>query len=108
MKQQDLKIMNLVVIFSLAFGSILGCDRARVVTYDVTKSGKNWTESETVQESRGRGGKRIIEKQYVHEKVGCVNKNNRKIKAASPEDCIRKGGRVVDETLIEEQMLERR
>lgn len=105
--------INKPVFIALLSASLMlptiGCaSKERVVTYDVTKSGKNWAESQTVQERRGPGGKVSVDKQSVYEKVQCVDRKGRKIRASSADECIDLGGRVIDEMRIEEQTIKSR
>jgi hypothetical protein len=98
--QSLLTLMTTVVLCA----SLIGCVRTeRVVTEEVTTSGKNWVETETTQAVKDRHGHVRIEKQSFYEKVKCVSKKDgHKIEANSPEECFKKGGKVVDKIITKE------
>lgn len=97
-------VSALIGITLISLGA--GCTRSeKVTTYDMTKSGKNWAESESVQRRTGPDGKTSIEKQTVYEKVKCIGPKNKKTPANTPDECIRKGGKIVDEMIIEEESI---
>ncbi len=106
MKHQYIRhILSALITTSMTL-LIVGCaTKERVVTYDVTKSGENWVENQSVQKRQGPDGKIIVEEQSVYEKVKCVDRKGRKVKANSPDECIDQGGKIIDEILIEEQTL---
>ena len=99
------------VMVSVLMVGLVGCaSKERVVTYDVTTSGKNWAENETIQERKGSDGKIVIEKQKVFEKVRCVGQKGKHkgkiIKVDSPEECLKMGGKIIDEVMVEEQTIQ--
>ena len=108
MNYQNKPVFIAVISASLMLPMVGCASKERVVTYDVTKSGKNWAESQSVQERRGPGGRVTVDKQSVYEKVQCVDRKGRKIKASSADECIDLGGRVIDEMRIEEQTIKNR
>lgn len=96
----------LVLVSISAISLVGGCYRTeKITTYDVTKEGKNWSESQSVQRRTGADGKTSIERQTVYEKIKCVGPKNKKIPADTSEECIKKGGKVVDEMVIEEESI---
>lgn len=106
MQQQSTNRTVLIIIGVVSLSLILGCrGRERVVTYDITKSGKDWVENETIQERRTPSGKVIKEKQTAYERVKCIGKHGKTIAVDSPEVCIKAGGRLVDELMVEEQTI---
>ncbi len=81
--------------------SLIGCVRSeRIVTEEVTTSGKNWVETETTQSVKDKRGHVHIEKQSFYEKIKCVSKKDgRNIEADSPEACFKKGGKIIDKVI---------
>lgn len=101
-----MKRLNLfkVVTTAVLCAALIGCVRTeRVVTEEVTTSGKNWVETETTQAVKDRHGHVRVEKQSFYEKVKCVSKKDgHKIEADSPEACFKKGGKLVDKIITKE------
>ncbi len=109
MKKHNIGQAILILLSAAVVCLGTGCvERERVTTYDVSKSGKNWAESESVQKYTGTDGKTSIEKQHVYEKIKCVNRKGQKISADSNEECLKKGGKIVDEMTIEEESIRSR
>ncbi len=109
MQKIDSKKIILALISGIVLCSLLGCPaKEKVVTYEVTRSGQDWVEQETIEEHRRPGGRVVVEKQFVYEKVKCVDKKGRKIKALTPEECIAAGGKVIDVTVIEEETVQKK
>lgn len=92
-------ILSAVVVCSL----LSGCVRTeRTTTEEVTTSGKNWVDTHTRQVTKGKDGKVQVEEQSFYEKVKCVGKNGKKIDVDSPEECFKKGGKVIDKIVTTE------
>lgn len=105
MKNFNMPFAALVVVGLMGLAFLVGCCnqcREKVVTYDVTKTGENWAESKTVQERRGPSGRVEVDKQSVYEEISCV-RNGVKIAASSQEACIKAGGKVVDNVIVDEE-----
>lgn len=97
--QAGLTLLSATIVCSL----LSGCVRTeRTSTEEVTTSGKNWVETHTRQAIKGRDGKVRIEEQSFYEKAKCIGKNGKKIDVQSPEECIKKGGKVVDKIVTTE------
>jgi hypothetical protein len=104
MKKRYFRQFVFILISTTAMSSLSGCDtRERVTTYDVTKTGKNWVESESIQRYRAPNGKVTVDKQNIYEKINCIGRRGKKIDAATPDECIERGGKIVDEVYIEEE-----
>ena len=104
MKNNHFRQFFFVLISTAAISSLSGCTtREQVTTYDVTKTGKDWVKSESIQRYRAPSGRVTVEKQNVYEKINCIGRKGKKIDAATPEECIDRGGKVVDELYIEEE-----
>jgi len=94
----------LVLSTVIAIGLLAGCEAPeRVTTHDVTTTGKNWVETESTQRYRAPSGKVTVEKQSIYEKINCIGRRGKKIDAATSEECIQRGGKIVDEVYIEEE-----
>lgn len=97
--QTGLTLLSAAVVCSL----LSGCVRTeQTSTEEVTTTGKNWVETHTRQATKGKDGKVRIEEQSFYEKVKCIGKNGKKIDVDSPEECIKKGGKVIDKIVTTE------
>jgi len=107
MKSLNLSAALLIVSGLLGVALLQGCgSREKVTTYEVTRSGDNWAESETVQKRQGPGNRRVVEKQSVYEEIRC-EKNGVQVRVSSPEACIKAGGKVIENLIIDEQSMKR-
>ena len=89
---------SIVMVASLA-----GCvSRERTVTREVSESGKGWSQTQLTQEYRGPGGKKVRDKQFVQERAQCISKSGKIMPVDSEEECLKKGGRIVDEVITDE------
>ncbi|HEV2524313.1 MAG TPA: hypothetical protein VGU44_04185 [Gammaproteobacteria bacterium] len=103
MKKVSLIQIGLTLSTVLVCSLLSGCVRTeQTSTEEVTTSGKNWVETHTRQATKGKDGKVRIEEQSFYEKVKCIGKNGKKIDVDSPEECIKKGGRVIDKIVTTE------
>jgi hypothetical protein len=83
-----------------------GCvSRESLVTDEVTRSGKNWRETQSAQEYRGPKGKHIKGKQTFYERIKCVGKNGKVIHACNADECLDRGGRVIEEVETTEKVI---
>lgn len=113
MKRQSFLPAVLMITSALMLALVLGCaSKERIVTRDITTSGKNWTESEITQERKSPQGKIVIEKQKVFEKFKCIGQKGKHkgkaLKIDSPEECLKAGGKIIDEVMVEEETIENR
>jgi len=109
MKRSNISRGALLIAGAAIIGSLLGCvTKESLVTREVASSGKDWVKNETTQEYRDVEGKRIKDKQVIYEKIKCVAKNGKTIKATTVEECIKLGGKIVDEVITEEQTIRNR
>ncbi len=69
---------------------------------EVTVTGPNCVETHTTQIKKARNGRIKVEEQNYYEKVKCVDKQGRIIKANSPEQCLKKGGQIVDKVVTQD------
>jgi hypothetical protein len=85
--------------------ALTGCYRVadQTRTYEVSKTGENYQENKAVQMRVGPCGKRVINRQVLSEKIKCVDRKGVVIPAATPEECIKLKGKVVEEVYIEEE-----
>jgi len=104
MKKVSLVQIGLTILSTLVVcSSLSGCVRTeRTTIEEVTTSGKNWVESCTRQATKGKDGKVRIEEQCFYEKVKCIGKNGKKIDVNSPDECIKKGGKIIDKIVTTE------
>ncbi len=105
MKKINFTQLGLTVLSAaIVCASLNGCVRTEsTVTEEVTTSGKNSVETHTRQVFRGTDGKVRVEEQTFYEKVKCVSKKDgRKIDADTPEECFKKGGKVIDKIITKE------
>jgi hypothetical protein len=99
-----LAFLSTAVVCSL----LSGCVRTeRTTTEEVTTSGKNWVDTRTRQVVKGKDGKVRIEEQSFYEKVRCIGKDGEKIHVNSPEECFKKGGKVIDKIVTTESCAKR-
>ncbi len=97
------KKIILALLTSTVLCTSLGCVRTDGSSaYTETTAGKNWVKNEAVVRHKTPNGRVILDTQSTYEKFKCIGKNGATIKAALPEECIRKGGKVYEETVIEE------
>lgn len=95
---------------SLTFLSILttcvllsACARTQQTTVEeVTVTGPDCVETHTTQVKRAKNGRLKVKEQNYYEKVQCVDKQGRNIKANSPEQCLKKGGQIIDKIVTQD------
>jgi hypothetical protein len=77
----------------------LGCSpkRETIVTTEVSKTGKDWGEVQSTQRYRTPDGKIVKEQQIIKEEIKCVNKKGISFLVDTADECLRKGGTIVDE-----------
>jgi hypothetical protein len=103
MKKVSLVQIGLTLSTVLVCSLLSGCVRTeRTTTEEVTTSGKNWVETHTRQATKGKDGRVRVEEQTFYEKVKCIGKKGQKIDVESPEECIKKGGKIIDKIVTTE------
>ena len=109
MKKIRLVQIGSTIISAAVICSLLGCVATeRTSTNEVTKTGKNWVETETQQTTKGRNGNVRVENQSFYEKVKCIDRKGREVEVNSPEECLNNGGKIIDEVVIEESSKSRK
>ena len=100
-----MKLIKLSIIV-LGLCLTMGCvEKENLATSTKTETGKDWVKNESTQEYRGTDGKRIKEKYSVYEKIKCVDEKGHTLFVTTEEECLKKGGKVVDVFVSEEQTL---
>jgi len=104
---KNLKICFLGVSTIVLCAVLAGCKTDKTVyeQYTVTKTGKNEVESEVREEQRRRSGSSVVQRQIFREKRCCLGPNGEMIRAKTPEACIKAGGKMIDEVLIQERVI---
>jgi hypothetical protein len=89
----------LILIVAPILCAVLGCfsKRDTVVTTEMSKTGKDWGEVQSTQQYRTPGGKIVKEQQTIREEIKCVNKKGKRFPADTMDECLEKGGTIVDE-----------
>lgn len=93
-----------LTVLSVGLSCVLlsACATTRQTTIEeVTTTGPNCMEMHTTQ-IKSKNGKLKIKEQKYYEKIKCVNKRGKNIKSDSPEQCLEKGGRIVDKVITQE------
>ena len=96
--------------YSLTFLSILttcvllsACARTQQTTVEeVTVTGPDCVETHVTQIKRAKNGRLKVKEQDYYEKIKCVDKHGRNIKANSPEQCLKKGGKIIDKVITQD------
>lgn len=106
MKQKKNEYKGLLSIGSAAFliAILAGCCSTRdtIVTKEISKTGSDWSQSEVTQEYRNAQGKVVKDKQTVDQKVKCISKTGKRLSVSDADECLRKGGRIIDEVTVTE------
>jgi hypothetical protein len=96
----------LFLIYVYVICLIGGCaTREYLVTDQVSRSGRNWRETQSVQEYRGPRGENVKGKQVFYERIKCVGKHGKAIHARDVDECLYKGGRVIEEVETTEKVI---
>lgn len=103
MTQKRLTRIITLVSASTAIGLSVSCAPERTASRDVITTGDDWVKRESVQKHRDPCGHTTYEKQKFYEKSKCVDKKGRNISVSNRDECIKKGGKIIDEVVIEEQ-----
>lgn len=104
-KKQLIQISLLLGIFT-GVSFMNGCASTEtIVTREISEEGTNTVKNTVIKESRRPYRRSTIEKEVVTENVRCVGKNGKNIPAETPEECIAKGGKVVDEVTVEQEKI---
>jgi hypothetical protein len=87
----------------LAVALLSGClTRESTVTREVSESGRGWAQTKVVQEHKGPGRK-MKDRQVIRERIQCISpKTGGIMPADTEEECLKKGGRVINEITTDE------
>lgn len=99
-------LLPLAIAFTVMVTGCASRERERFSTYEVSSADSNSVVTETRQEYRNPKN-RVVNRQIIREKIKCVGRNGNTISATTAEECIKKKGKIVDETYVEEQRLRR-
>jgi len=105
---QSLPIICYGLVFSFLLGCLQGCHHAtetmQTSTVSESANGRQELETKTVQTRRGPHGKVIVEESIIKEKAICVDRKGNRLKCNTYEQCIKAGGRVIEEETIGERV----
>ena len=103
MNIHTIKKATLLVVSSALVIAAMGCNRTDgSATYNQTTAGRNWVKNESVVKHKTPNGRVYLNTESVYEKFECVGKDGSMLKALSPEECMKAGGKVIEKTVVEE------
>lgn len=105
MKVQVIKCMLLLAVIN---AGLVGCAaRESVITREISAEGPNSIENVVIEERRAPGKRRVIEKDIMSESIQCIGRDGLPIAAKTDKECLKKGGRVIDEIVTQHEKVRR-